>query len=88
MLFRSMNNHPQINNDLTIYPKPSSHSHAESIGRGGSGAVIYYDEMEHTPFFGAILANSAPLFKTASENANAVGAPYCRLFSCTPKVVY
>ena len=83
-----MNNHPQINNDLTIYPKPSSHSHAESIGRGGSGAVIYYDEMEHTPFFGAILANSAPLFKTASENANAVGAPYCRLFSCTPKVVY
>lgn len=71
-------------NDLAIYPKPSSLPHAESIGRGGSGAIIYYDEMEHTPFFGAILANSAPLFKTASENAAYAGAPYCRLFSCTP----
>ena len=73
-----------LNNDLAIYPKPSSLSHAESIGRGGSGAIIYYDEMEHTPFFGTILANSAPLFKTASENAAAVGSSYCRLFSCTP----
>lgn len=73
-----------FNNDLSIYPKPSSLSHAQSIGRGGSGAVIYYDEIEHTPFFGEVLSNSAPLFKTASENAAAVGSPYCRIFTCTP----
>ena len=73
-----------LNNDLCIYPKPASKTHAQSIGRGGSGAIVYYDEMEHTPFFGEILSNSAPLFKTASENAAAVGSPHCRLFSCTP----
>lgn len=77
-----MNN--MLNNDLCIYPKPSSLSHAQSLGRGGSGAVIYYDEAEHTPFIGEIISNSAPLFKTASDNAASVGAPYCRLFSCTP----
>lgn len=73
-----------LHNQLKIHPKPSSLSHAQGLGRGGSGAIIYYDEIEHTPFFGEILSNSAPLFKTASENAAAVGKPYCRCMSCTP----
>lgn len=74
----------RLKNDLTIYPQAHSLSHAESIGRGGTGAVLYYDEMEHTPYFPIILANSSPLFKTASENAADAGSPYCRCFSCTP----
>ena len=73
-----------MHNKLTIHSKPTSLSHAQSLGRGGSGAVIYYDEIEFTPFFPEILSNSAPLFKTASENAAAIGGPYCRLFSTTP----
>lgn len=73
-----------MRNDLTIYPKPSSLSHAQSLGRGGSGAILYFDEIEHTPFFGELLSNSAPLFKTASDNARTAGSPFCRLMSCTP----
>lgn len=71
-------------NELEIHPKPSSLSHAQSLGRGGSGAILYFDEIEHTPFFGEVLSNSAPLFKTASENAAKAGLPYCRIMSCTP----
>lgn len=73
-----------LHNKIVIHPKPSSLSHAQGLGRGGSGAVLYFDEIEHTPFFGEILSNSAPLFKTASENAARVGGPYARIFSCTP----
>lgn len=73
-----------LHNQIEIHPKPSSLSHAQGMGRGGSGAILYFDEIEHTPFFGEILSNSAPLFKTASENAAAAGKPYCRIMTTTP----
>ena len=73
-----------MTNDLLIHPSAKSLSSAQSLGRGGSGNVIYYDEIEHTLYFGEILSNSAPLFKTASENAAKVGGPYCRILTCTP----
>lgn len=72
------------NNDLVIHPKPTSLAHAEGMGRGGSGSILYLDEVEHTPFIGDIISNSAPLFKTASENAARAGQPYCRVMSSTP----
>lgn len=73
-----------FHNMVEIHPKPASLSHAQGLGRGGSGAILYFDEIEHTPFFGEILSNSAPLFKTASENAAAAGKPYGRIFTTTP----
>lgn len=73
-----------LHNNITIHPKPQSLSHAQGMGRGGSGAILYFDEIEHTPFFGEIMANSAPLFKTASENAAAANKPYCRIMTTTP----
>ena len=73
-----------LHNKLEIHPKATSISHAEGLGRGGSGNIIYYDELEHSKFIDKIIANSAPLFKTASDNAKAAGLPYCRLFSSTP----
>lgn len=73
-----------LHNMVEIHPKPASLSHAQGLGRGGSGAILYFDEIEHTPFFGEIMANSAPLFKTASENAAAAGKPYGRIFTTTP----
>ena len=73
-----------LHNSVEIHPKPTSLSHAQGMGRGGSGTILYFDEIEHTPFFGEILSNSAPLFKTASENAAAAGLPYCRIFTTTP----
>lgn len=73
-----------FHNSVQIHPKPSSLSHAQGMGRGGTGAILYFDEIEHTPFFGEILSNSAPLFKTASENAAKAGKPYCRIMTTTP----
>jgi len=73
-----------LKNTVEIHPKPTSLSHAQGMGRGGSGAILYFDEIEHTPFFGEILSNSAPLYKTASENAAAAGRPHCRIFTTTP----
>lgn len=73
-----------LHNMVEIHPKPASLSHAQGLGRGGSGAILYFDEIEHTPFFGEIMANSAPLFKTASDNAAAAGRPYGRIFTTTP----
>ena len=73
-----------LKNKLTIHAKASSLSSAQSLGRGGSGNILYFDEIEHTLYFSEILANSAPLFKTSSENARAAGLPACRVFSCTP----
>jgi len=73
-----------MHNKLIIHPKPTSLSHAQGLARGDSGAILYFDEIEHTPFFGELLSNSAPLFKTAYENAAAASLPYFRAFSCTP----
>lgn len=73
-----------LHNQVVIHPKPSSLSHAQGLGRGGSGAVLYFDEIEFTPFFGEVLSNSAPLYKTASENAGRAGLPHCRCMTTTP----
>ena len=71
-------------NKINTHPKANSVAAAQGLGRGGSGQILYFDEAEHTLFFSEILANSAPLFKTASENAKAAQTAYCRLLSCTP----
>lgn len=71
-------------NKLIIHPKPTSLVHADGMARGDSGAVLYFDEIEHTPFLPTLLSSSAPIFKTASENAALIGGPYCRVMTCTP----
>ena len=76
-----------LHNKLEIHPKPTSLAHAQGMGRGGSGSILYFDEIEHTPFFGEILSNSAPLFKTASENARRVGNTCCRIMTTTPCLI-
>ena len=71
-------------NVIEIHPKPTSLAHAQGMGRGGSGTILYFDEIEFTPYFGEILSNSAPLYKTASDNAAAIGLPHCRIMTTTP----
>ena len=73
-----------LRNKIMIHPQARSLAMAQSLGRGGSGNVLYMDEVEHSLYFPEILSNSAPLFKTASENARQSGRPYGRLMSCTP----
>lgn len=74
----------QLNNEVVIHAEARSLSRAQGMGRGASAAIIYFDEIEHTPFFDEILSNSAPAFKTAHDNAAAAGLPTCRLMSSTP----
>lgn len=73
-----------LRNKIMIHPQARSLAMAQSLGRGGSGNILYMDEIEHSLYFPEILSNSAPLFKTASENAKNAGRPFGRLMSCTP----
>ena len=73
-----------LRNRLTIHAKPSSLAQAQGMARGATAAMLYFDEIEHTPYFDELLSNSAPVFKTASDNAKAAGKPYGRIFTTTP----
>lgn len=73
-----------FNNELIIHPKPTSKGHAQGMARGASAAMLYFDEIEHTPFFDELLSNSAPAFKTAADNARLAGLPFGRIFTTTP----
>ena len=74
----------KLHNEIVMHAKPTSTSHAESMGRGASANIIYFDEIEHTPYFDVLLANSSPAFKTAAENAALAGIPFARIMSSTP----
>lgn len=71
-------------NSVIIHPKPTSIAHAEGLARGDSGPVMYFDELEHTPFIPILITNSSPAFKTAHDNAINAGNVTCRTMSCTP----
>ena len=73
-----------LHNKLEIHPTPVTAEKAKDMARGASAAMLYFDEIEHTPFFPVLLANSAPAYKTASENARLSGLPYGRFMSTTP----
>ena len=75
-----------LGNELKIHASAKTLAAAQNLGRGSSGNIIYYDECEFMMFFPEILANSGPLYKTASESAIATGRPACRLFSTTPLI--
>ena len=74
----------QLNNEVVIHAEARSLARAQGMGRGATAAIIYFDEIEHTPFFDEILSNSAPAFKTAHDNAVSAGLPSCRIMSSTP----
>lgn len=73
-----------FHNKVSVHAEPSSFTHAQGMGRGASSPLEYFDEIEHTPYFDVLLANNAPAFKTASDNAKLVGQPYGRIFTTTP----
>lgn len=73
-----------MHNKITIHAKANNESSANMMARGASAAMIYFDEIEHTPFFDTILANSTPAFMVAAGNAKKENKPYGRMFTCTP----
>lgn len=70
----------------TIISKPSATTiaKADSIGRGNSAPIQYYDEAEFTQFIGTILSASGPAYKQAADNSARNGAIHCRIISSTP----
>jgi hypothetical protein len=73
-----------LNNRVTISAEPRNLEHAQSLARGLAVPVLYFDELEFTPYIDVIMSNSAPAFKTAADNAKQNGAAYGRIMTSTP----
>lgn len=75
---------PHNDNRITAFAGGNSLDAADRCGRGLTQAMQYYDEVEFTRFIKTIIDAAGPAFSTASRNAKANGAPYCRIFTTTP----
>lgn len=73
-------------NGNRIVTKPSANSvaKAETIGRGASQPIQYYDEFEFIDFIKTIMEAAGPAFNTASENAKRNHGMYGRIITSTP----
>ena len=72
------------NNSIVIGASASSVEAAESVGRGATQPLQYYDELEFTKYIKTILEAAGPAFATASANAKRNGSIGSRLFTSTP----
>lgn len=75
---------PINNNVIVSKPSATTIAKADSIGRGNSAPIQYYDEAEFTQFIGTILSASGPAYKQAADNSARNGAIHCRIISSTP----
>lgn len=76
--------HPHNQNRITAFAGGTSIDAADRCGRGLTQAIQYCDEVEFTRYIKTIIDAAGPAFGTASRNAKANGAPYCRIFTTTP----
>ena len=67
-------------NTTEIHAKASNESAATQMARGASAAMLYFDEIEFTPFFDFILANSAPAFISTSLICISKGSLHSKFF--------
>ena len=49
-----------------------------------TAALLHFDEPEFTNHIRTIVSNSVSTYETAARNAEANGAMYARIFTCTP----
>lgn len=75
---------PYNGNRITTATGGASESQAEKCGRGLTQSIQMFDEVEFTKNIATILEAAGPSFVTASRNARANGAPYCRIMLSTP----
>lgn len=75
---------PHNGNKITTVAGGTSIDMADRCGRGLTQALQFYDEVEFTKHISTIIDAAGPAFNTASRNAKANGAPYCRIFTTTP----
>lgn len=71
-------------NKIVTFPRATSIEAAENLGRGATQPIQYYDEVEFTNHIKTIVETAGPAFNTASKNAKANNAAYCRIFTSTP----
>ena len=71
-------------NRIVTKPSASSIAKAETIGRGASQPIQYYDEFEFIDFIKTIMEAAGPAFNTASENAKDNHGMYGRIITSTP----
>lgn len=75
---------PLTKNKITVKSSARSQEHARKLGRGNTLPITYMDEAEYTDWIAEIVEAAGPAFTTASDNARANNAAYCRIFSSTP----
>ena len=79
----SMTN-PYNHNKITTKPGARNRANANSIGRGCTMPIHWYDEYAFIVHNAIIYSAATPAFSTASSNAKAHGAPYGILITTTP----
>jgi len=67
---------PLNNNSIKCFAGATSKLKAASILRGKTLPLIYFDEYAFLEHNETVYLNGAPAYRTASENAKRVGAPY------------
>lgn len=72
------------NNSITTLASARNRIQAQSLGRGCSQPIQWYDEYAFTPYNDEIYLSATPAYSAASKNAKANGAPYGILISTTP----
>lgn len=75
---------PHNGNQITTATGGASEEAADRCGRGLTQAIQMFDEVEFTSHIGTILDASGPAYLTASRNAEANGAPHCKILLSTP----
>lgn len=76
--------HISNGNKITTKPGAKSKALANTLGRGCTMPLQWYDEYAFIVFNSIIYASATPAYKTASSNAALNGAPYGILITTTP----
>ena len=77
---------PYNHNNIVTKPGARNKANANSIGRGCTMPMHWYDEYAFILHNSIIYAAATPAFSTASANAKRNGAPYGILITTTPGV--
>lgn len=71
-------------NSIVTAPSARSKEKADSIGRGRTQPIHYYDEVEFTDWIKVIVEAAGPAYAKAAMNAEKNGSAHCRIFTTTP----
>lgn len=76
--------HPLNRNKIKTLPSARNKASANSLGRGCTQPIQWYDEYAFLKYNKLVYLSATPAFKTASMNARSNGAPYGIIITTTP----